>query len=334
MSFSATAVARWLCRRGSAPPQQTPSCAATAARNRRTRRWRTRAAWRRAPPRPLACRPLPRPGGKARRSESKMISRSAGRHRPSDRRRVPPRCATRAHCRASHDWRAPRPPPWRSPASGGQSSSAAMRRPKCSASTGTSPSRARSGGSVTTFEGQPIQQVRAKPPFVDQFRQMLVRRRDDAHVHPQGPRRADARHLAIFHRAQQLFLRAGGQRRQLVQEQRPPSASSKRPALARVAPVKAPASWPKSSASISVSGSAAQFIVTSGPGPARGEAMQAFGHQLLARAALADHQYGPVEPRRAAGSLDGIEKGPDWPMNWLSRSMPTGWRIFPTLRKP
>ena len=45
----------------------------------------------------------------------------------------------------------------------------------------------------------------------------------------------------------------------------PPSASSKRPARALVAPVKAPASWPNNSASISVSGKAAQFIVMSGP---------------------------------------------------------------------
>ena len=45
----------------------------------------------------------------------------------------------------------------------------------------------------------------------------------------------------------------------------PPSASSNRPSRARVAPVKAPASWPKSSASIKVSGKAAQLIVTNGP---------------------------------------------------------------------
>ena len=45
----------------------------------------------------------------------------------------------------------------------------------------------------------------------------------------------------------------------------PPSASSNRPSRARVAPVKAPASWPNSSASINVSGNAAQLIVTKGP---------------------------------------------------------------------
>jgi transcriptional regulator with AAA-type ATPase domain len=44
----------------------------------------------------------------------------------------------------------------------------------------------------------------------------------------------------------------------------PPSASSNRPARTLVAPVNAPASCPNNSASISVSGSAAQFITTSG----------------------------------------------------------------------
>ncbi len=44
----------------------------------------------------------------------------------------------------------------------------------------------------------------------------------------------------------------------------PPSASANRPFLLATAPVKAPRTWPKSSDSISVSGSAAQFTRTSG----------------------------------------------------------------------
>src|SRR3546814_7363615 len=52
----------------------------------------------------------------------------------------------------------------------------------------------------------------------------------------------------------------------------PPSASSKRPTRALVAPVKAHASWPNSSASIKVSGSAAQFMMTSGPSQQIGRA--------------------------------------------------------------
>ncbi len=44
----------------------------------------------------------------------------------------------------------------------------------------------------------------------------------------------------------------------------PPSASSKRPSRRSAAPVNAPFSWPNSSDSSSVSGSAAQFTATNG----------------------------------------------------------------------
>ena len=88
-------------------------------------------------------------------------------------------------------------------------------------------------------------------------------------------------------------------------------ASSKRPARVLVAPVKAPASWPNNSASISVSGSAAQFMMTNGLVPARAQAVEPLGDQLLAGAALADHQHRPVERGRAARALQRVEKGPD-----------------------
>ncbi len=45
----------------------------------------------------------------------------------------------------------------------------------------------------------------------------------------------------------------------------PPSASSRRPGRAATAPVNAPRSWPKSSASTIVSGIAAQLVATNGP---------------------------------------------------------------------
>ena len=72
--------------------------------------------------------------------------------------------------------------------------------------------------------------------------------------------------------------------------------------------MKVPASWPNSSASIRVSGSAAQFIVTSGLAQ-RGQAVQTLGDQFLAGAAFADYQHGTVERRSAAGALDCVEKG-------------------------
>ena len=51
----------------------------------------------------------------------------------------------------------------------------------------------------------------------------------------------------------------------LVEEERAPSASSKRPSLRLIAPVNAPFSWPNSSLSSSVSVSAPQLTLTNGP---------------------------------------------------------------------
>ena len=72
----------------------------------------------------------------------------------------------------------------------------------------------------------------------------------------------------------------------------PPSASSKRPWRRSTAPVKAPRSWPKSSDSRRVSGSAAQLTATKGLAAPGREAVEGPGHQLLAGAALAGDEDG------------------------------------------
>ena len=95
--------------------------------------------------------------------------------------------------------------------------------------------------------------------------EVFVRRGNDAHVDRDRLGRADAGDFAIFDRAQQPVL--GGLDRVPSSSRKsvPPSASSKRPWRVLAAPVKLPASCPNSSASIRVSGSAAQFMTTSGP---------------------------------------------------------------------
>ena len=70
----------------------------------------------------------------------------------------------------------------------------------------------------------------------------------------------------------------------------PPCASSKRPRRSVLAPVKAPRSWPNSSASSRSRGIAAAFSATKGP-PARAMAVQRPRHQLLAGAGLARDQH-------------------------------------------
>ena len=80
----------------------------------------------------------------------------------------------------------------------------------------------------------------------------------------------------------------------------PPSARSNLPRRCLVAPVKAPASCPKSSLSMSSAGTAAQFSFSSGRLGARRGAMDRARDQLLAGAALAGDEHAGVE--RAARS--------------------------------
>ena len=109
----------------------------------------------------------------------------------------------------------------------------------------------------------------------------------------------------------------------------PPSASSKRPSRARVAPVKAPASCPNNSASISVSGSAAQFIVINGP-PQR-------ALRRCRRSAISSLPV-PRSPTTSTGRFSGAarlarstasRKAEDWPINCASRSIFNVWHISP-----
>ena len=83
----------------------------------------------------------------------------------------------------------------------------------------------------------------------------------------------------------------------------PPSACSSRPFFCWRASVKAPRSWPKSSLSSSVSGSAEHVMFTNGPRGARARVVEDLRRQILARAALAGEEHGR---RRARG--DALEQ--------------------------
>ena len=71
----------------------------------------------------------------------------------------------------------------------------------------------------------------------------------------------------------------------------PRSAASKAPFRVLTAPVNAPRSWPKSSLSTRLSGSAAQLMATNGPDGSRPEPVEVARDQLLAGPALADDQH-------------------------------------------
>ena len=158
------------------------------------------------------------------------------------------------------------------------------------------------------FERQPVEQIGAELALVDLRRKILVGGRDDAHVDRDRLGRADAGDLAIFDARSSRSCAGIDKVPSSSRNKVPPSASSKRPWRVLAAPVKLPASWPNSSASIRFSGRAAQFMMISGPGPARRQMVQALGDQLLAGAALADDEHRAVERRGAARALDRVEE--------------------------
>ena len=84
----------------------------------------------------------------------------------------------------------------------------------------------------------------------------------------------------------------------------PPSAALKRPSRRLTAPVKAPRSWPNSSASSSVSGNAAQLTAMNGFARARAALVQRARDQLLAGAALAGDQHGRVALRDGVDAVE------------------------------
>ena len=192
--------------------------------------------------------------------------------------------------------------------------------------------RWRSGGRVTTSKRQPVEQIGAEAAFARPAAADARWSRRRCGRRPERPARADPGHLAIFDRAQQPVLgrAATGSpaRRGTGCRHRPPRSG---PARALVAPVKAPASWPNSSASIRVSGKRRAVHHDQRPVPARGQMVEALGDQLLAGAALADHQHRPVERRGAARPLDRVEEGGGLADQLgVAFHSPIDWDGFPT----
>ena len=219
------------------------------------------------------------------------------------------RCAARGHCPARDRPRARPCARGEKPGQLVQSSSTAMRRPKCSASRGMSPLRAWSGGRVTTSNDSRSSRSARNRPSSTIRGKILVGCRDDPDVDRDRLGRADAGDLAIFDRAQQPVLRRRRQGRQLVEEQG---------AAVRLLEPAVPG--------LGGAGEAARLMAEQfgldqifgqrgavhrhqRPRPARRQMMQPLGNQLLAGAALADYQHRPVERRGTARPLDRVEKG-------------------------
>ncbi len=95
--------------------------------------------------------------------------------------------------------------------------------------------------------------------------QIAVRRRQHPHIDPQAAVIADALNIAILQHAQQVWPATQRQFADFVKETGLPlSAISNLPLRLLIAPVNAPFTWPNSSLSATLSGSAAQLRYTRG----------------------------------------------------------------------
>ena len=104
---------------------------------------------------------------------------------------------------------------------------------KCWTSSGMSPRRSRSGGTLHRDDVQAEEQVLAEAPRRDLGLEVAVGRGDDAHVDLDRLGRADAADLALLQHAQQLHLHLGAISPISSRKSVPPVASSKRPRFVR-----------------------------------------------------------------------------------------------------
>ena len=130
------------------------------------------------------------------------------------------------------------------------------------------------GRHLDVHDVQPVVQVLPEASGLDVGGEVAVGRRDDADVHTfTAAAAADTLERPLLQHLKQLHLGQDGILADLVEEQRPPSACSKRPRRRWSAPVNDPFSCPNSSLSRSDSASAAQWRETKGfsrAGSARG----------------------------------------------------------------
>ena len=153
-----------------------------------------------------------------------------------------------------------------------------------------------------------IVQVFAKPAVGDRTLEVAVGGGNETDVGLERRRAADPLVLPFLQHAKELGLHGRRQLADLVEEQRAAGRQLEAPALRRSAPVKAPRSWPNSSDSTSVSGSAAQLSATNGPSARALRLMDRPGQDFLAGAALAGEEHGRGGGRDLSRGVDGRDE--------------------------
>ncbi len=137
---------------------------------------------------------------------------------------------------------------------------------------------------------------------------MFVGGSDDADIDLDRTAGADARHLAIFDRAQQPVLRRARQGRQFVEEQGA-AVGLLEAALAGLGGAGEGARlMPEQFGLDQTFGQRGAVHRHQRPRPAARQVVETLGDQFLAGAAFADHQHRTIERRGTARALDGVEK--------------------------
>ena len=154
-------------------------------------------------------------------------------------------------------------------------------------------------GHADVDAAQAIEQIGAERPLLHEIRESAIGRGDDPDVDPVHTVAADAFDGKILNRAQQLRLRGQRQIRDFIEEQRAAIRRFELPRLPRT-PVAVRSSIPNSSASSSVSTSAAQLMAMNGPALPATELVDLPGDEFLADAALAPKR--PTVVARLCGS--------------------------------
>ena len=109
-------------------------------------------------------------------------------------------------------------------------------------------------------DGEAVIEIGAEPALAHFVLEVAIGRGDDAHVDAVNTVAADTLNLPVLQGAQQLWLQFERQLADLVEEQRAAVGDLELAgAIFATAPVNAPDTWPNSSLSAMLTGSAAQF---------------------------------------------------------------------------
>ena len=154
--------------------------------------------------------------------------------------------------------------------------------------------RSRSGRQHDREHVEAVIEVAAEFPVRDHLRQVAVRGGHQPHVHPDGPRAAQALELLLLQGAKQLGLQLRGDVADLVEEQRPLVGQLEAADLLADGAREGALLVAEQLALQQAGGDGRAVELDEGPLPAGAQVVQGAGDQFLARARLPANEHGGV----------------------------------------